>query len=143
MARPHDTVTRIDREGPPPPPGELCLQSRPALGWAVAALLWVVAGLSLVSLARLWLARDRHAWLWTVFVFGPALVYMVTHFLVRYREPVHAIGLLLACRLVLNVAAAIGSGSAGRPPSRPGGPARERGPCPEPAPSRPPVRGPQ
>src|SRR2546421_11715731 len=26
MARPHDnTVTQIEREGPPPPPGELCL----------------------------------------------------------------------------------------------------------------------
>jgi hypothetical protein len=82
------------------PDGPLCLQSKPAIGWVISAYLGLISILALLGLARLWRRGGPYAWLWTVLILGPALPYFVTQFLIRYREPTHALVIIVACGFV-------------------------------------------
>ena len=82
------------------PDGPLCLQSKPAIGWVISAYLSLVSVLALLGLVRLWRIGGHYRWIWTVLLLSPSLPYVASQFLIRYREPIHAIALILACGFV-------------------------------------------
>lgn len=84
------------------PDGDLCLQSRPVVGKVFSVFLGLISILAFFALGKKWVLKDRYAWTWTVFLIAPTLIYMITHFLYRYRTPIHAISLLLACDTVIS-----------------------------------------
>jgi hypothetical protein len=84
------------------PTGDLCIQSNPILGKIFSAFLCAISVLAFFALGKKWILKDRLAWLWTVFLIAPTLIYIITHFIYRYRTPIHAISLLLACEAVIS-----------------------------------------
>jgi hypothetical protein len=91
------------------PPPAMCLQSLSFVGTAVSALFRVTAVLSLVGLLWLILTRHRYRWLIATGLLGPALVYIITHVLIRYRYPVFFLSMLVAWELVFILASLLSS----------------------------------
>jgi hypothetical protein len=68
-----------------------------------ACALIVVAALCFASLFLLCWRRHQYCWIFLAVTLGPTIIYMITHVSARYRYPISAVSILLACELATRV----------------------------------------
>jgi 4-amino-4-deoxy-L-arabinose transferase-like glycosyltransferase len=96
-----------------PPPA---LWAKSGLGrWVNSITFVALAVLTFAGLLVLGIVRHPYRWVLATAVFGPSLVYLVTHVEARYRYPIFALTLLVSADLVLRVIRWLGDFPRSRP----------------------------